>query len=126
MDWCRVELSPKEYDLLTYLMKNKGLALTREQLLEKAQNGVLINSLGGLHAGANVVSGDFSLQSAGFLIENGKKTAPVRSFTVAGNFFSLLKSITGIANDPEPPMSPSSTAFVSPSVLVEGLSIAGK
>ena len=100
--------------------------MTREQLLEKAQNGVLINSLGGLHAGANVVSGDFSLQSAGFLIENGKKTAPVRSFTVAGNFFSLLKSITGIANDPEPPMSPSSTAFVSPSVLVEGLSIAGK
>lgn len=73
-----------------------------------------------------MVSGDFSLQSAGFLIENGKKTAPVRSFTVAGNFFSLLKSITGIANDPEPPMSPSSTAFVSPSVLVEGLSIAGK
>lgn len=60
--------------------------MTREQLLEKAQNGVLINSLGGLHAGANVVSGDFSLQSAGFLIENGKKTAPVRSFTVAGNF----------------------------------------
>ena len=100
--------------------------LTQEQLLEKAQNGVLINSLGGLHAGANPVSGDFSLQSAGFLIENGKKAAPVRSFTVAGNFFSLLKSITAIANDPEPPTSPSSTAFVSPSVLVEGLSIAGK
>lgn len=33
--------------------------MTREQLLEKAQNGVLINSLGGLHAGANVVSGGF-------------------------------------------------------------------
>lgn len=100
--------------------------LTREQLLQKAQNGVLINSLGGLHAGANTVSGDFSLQSAGFLIENGKKTTPVRSFTVAGNFFSLLKGITAVANDPQLPTSPSSTAFVSPSVLVEGLSIAGK
>lgn len=33
VDGERVELSPKEYDLLTYLMKNKGLALTREQLL---------------------------------------------------------------------------------------------
>nr|WP_290461947.1 response regulator transcription factor [Acutalibacter muris] len=33
VDGQRVELSPKEYDLLTYLMKNKGLALTREQLL---------------------------------------------------------------------------------------------
>ncbi|MDE6259565.1 MAG: TldD/PmbA family protein [Oscillospiraceae bacterium] len=100
--------------------------LTQEQLLEKAGNGVLIDFLGGLHAGANTISGDFSLQSAGFLIENGKKTAPVRSFTVAGNFFSLLKGIAAVGNDPKTPTSESPTAFVSPSVLVEGLSIAGK
>ena len=50
----------------------------------------------------------------------------MRSFTVAGNFFDLLKNITAIANDPLPPLFPSSTSFVSPSVLVEGLSIAGK
>lgn len=106
-----------------YLEKGE---LTQEQLLEKAQNGVLIDSLGGLHAGANTISGDFSLQSSGFLIEKGKKAAPVRSFTVAGNFFSLLKGIAAIADDPQPPTSPSFTAFVSPSVLVEGLTIAGK
>lgn len=100
--------------------------LTQAQLLEKAQNGVLITSLGGLHAGANPVSGDFSLQSAGFLIEDGRKGAPVSSFTVAGNFFDLLRGISAVGNDPEPPMSASSTAFVSPSVLVDGLSIAGK
>lgn len=29
----RIQLSPKEYDLLTYLAKNRGIALTREQLL---------------------------------------------------------------------------------------------
>ena len=100
--------------------------LTQEQLLEKAGNGVLIDFLGGLHAGANTISGDFSLQSAGFLIENGKKAAPVRSFTVAGNFFSLLKGITAVANDPQPPTVSSPTAFVSPSVLAEGLAVAGK
>ncbi len=99
---------------------------TQEQLLQKAQNGVLIDSLGGLHAGANTISGDFSLQSSGFLIENGQKTAPVRSFTVAGNFFRLLEGISAVGNDPLPPTSISPTAFVSPSVLVEGLSIAGK
>lgn len=103
-----------------------GGELTQEQLLEKAQKGVLITSLGGLHAGANTISGDFSLQSSGFLIEDGKKAAPVRSFTVAGNFFDLLKSITAIANDTKTPTSPSPTAFISPSVLVENLSIAGK
>lgn len=104
----------------------KSGALTQEQLLEKAQNGVFITSLGGLHAGANTISGDFSLQSSGFMIENGKKAAPVRSFTVAGNFFSLLKNIAAVGSDPQPPTSPSSAAFVSPSVLAEGLSIAGK
>ena len=30
----RIQLSPKEYELLTYLVKNKGIALTREQLLQ--------------------------------------------------------------------------------------------
>lgn len=29
----RIQLSPKEYELLTYLAKNRGIALTREQLL---------------------------------------------------------------------------------------------
>jgi len=30
----RVQLSPKEYELLAYLAKNSGIALTREQLLQ--------------------------------------------------------------------------------------------
>ena len=33
IDGKRIQLSPKEYDLLTYLAKNRGIALTREQLL---------------------------------------------------------------------------------------------
>lgn len=97
---------------------------TREaDLLKKAGTGVYINSLGGLHAGANPVSGDFSLQSAGFLIEDGKKTVHVKSFTVAGNFYDLLKNITCVADNLE---FPGMGMVGSPSVLVEGLSIAGK
>ncbi len=99
---------------------------TEEELLQKAGTGVYINSLGGLHAGANPITGDFSLQSAGFLIENGKKTKPVKSFTVAGNFYDLLKSITAVSNHVELPSATGMTAFGSPSVLVENLSIAGK
>lgn len=100
--------------------------LTEEQLLKKAVRGVYINSLGGLHAGANPISGDFSLQSGGFMIEDGKKTSPVKSFTVAGNFYDLLKNIVGIADNMELPRAMGMTAFGSPSVLVENLSIAGK
>ena len=100
--------------------------LTEEELLARAGNGVYINSLGGLHAGANEISGDFSLQSAGFLIEDGKKTKPVKSFTVAGNFLQLLENITAVAANLEVRNPGSYTAFGSPSVLVEGLTIAGK
>lgn len=96
---------------------------SEEELLKKAGNGVYINSLGGLHAGANPVSGDFSLQSAGFLIEDGRKTRRVKSFTVAGNFYELLKNIACVAGNLE---FPGMGTVGSPSVLVEGLSIAGK
>ena len=100
--------------------------ITEEALLEQMGDGVYINSLGGLHAGANVISGDFSLQSAGFLVEGGKKTKPVKSFTVAGNFFDLLGKVVALADNLEVPNPTGITAFGSPSVLVEALSIAGK
>lgn len=96
---------------------------SEEELLAMAGSGVYIHSLGGLHAGANPVSGDFSLQSAGFLIENGKKTTPVKSFTVAGNFYTLLQQVKAVASNLE---FPGLGRYGSPSVLVEGLSIAGK
>lgn len=100
--------------------------MTEEALLEKAGNGVYINSLSGLHAGANAVSGDFSLQSAGFMIEGGRKTTPVKSFTVAGNFYELLKNITAVADNVRLPAAMGMTAYGAPSVLVEELSIAGR
>ena len=100
--------------------------LTEDALLEKAGPGVYIHSLGGLHAGANPITGDFSLQSEGFLIEGGKKTTHVKSFTVAGNFYDLLRQIIAVAGNMEVPTPMGMTAFGSPSVLVENLSIAGK
>ena len=100
--------------------------ISEEELLQQVGNGVYINSLQGLHAGANPITGDFSLQSAGFMIEGGVKTTAVKSFTVAGNFYDLLKNITALANNCELPMAMGMTAFGSPSVRVDGLSIAGK
>ena len=97
--------------------------MSEEELLKTAGNGVYINSLGGLHAGADPISGDFSLQSAGFMIENGVKTTAVKSFTVAGNFYDLLKNIRCVASNLE---LPGMGSFGSPSILVDGLSIAGK
>lgn len=66
---------------------------SREELFERAGDGIYVTELQGLHAGANAVTGDFSLAASGFLLENGKKTKPVKGFTVADNFFTFLKKV---------------------------------
>ena len=109
-----------------FTMYLQGGDVTEEELLAMAGNGVYINDLSGLHAGADSISGDFSLQSAGYMIENGKKTTYVKSFTVAGNFYDLLKNVRTLANNCQLPNAMGMTAFGAPSVLVDGLSIAGK
>ncbi len=109
-----------------FTMYLAGGEMTEEELLQKAGNGVYITDLSGLHAGADSVSGDFSLQSAGYMIENGKKTRYVKSFTVAGNFYELLKNIEALANNSHLPRAMGKTAFGAPTTLVSGLSVAGK
>ena len=112
--------------LRPFTMYLENGTLTEAELLAKAEGGVCITSLEGLHAGANPISGDFSLQSAGFMIREGKKCEYVKSFTVAGNFYDLLKNIVALANNCHLPNAMGSTAFGAPSVLVENLSVAGK
>ena len=80
----------------------------------------------GFHAGADAVSGDFSIESSGFIISHGKVEGPVQGFTVAGNFFQMLKDIQAVGDDLEFDVTLSSFRTGSPSVLVSGLSIAGK
>ena len=99
---------------------------TEQELLQSVGNGVYVNALSGLHAGANPVTGDFSLQSAGFMIENGQKTYAVKSFTVAGNFYELLKNVKAVANNMQLPMATGKTAFGAPTTWVDGLTVAGK
>ncbi len=95
---------------------------TKEELMELAGKGIYVTDVTGLHAGADSVSGDFSLASKGFLIEDGKKTAPVKNFTVSGNFFTLLKKIERVGTDLEF----KGGKFGSPSVLVREMAVAGE
>lgn len=99
---------------------------SEEQLFSAAGDGILITELNGLHAGADGVTGDFSLQSAGYRIRGGKKAEYVKGFTVAGNFYELLLGITAVGNKLKFGIPASVTAFAAPPVLVPGMSIAGK
>ncbi|MFZ5992404.1 MAG: TldD/PmbA family protein [Deinococcota bacterium] len=62
----------------------------------RLQEGVVVTELMGLHAGANPISGEFSLQALGLKVEGGEIAYPVENFTVAGNFLDVLQHITAV------------------------------
>ncbi len=96
--------------------------LTEAQLMEKLDNGIYITELKGLHAGANVQSGDFSLEAAGFMVEGGKKSRAIKNFTIADNFFNLIKKVIAISDTVEFKTS----SCGSPEVMFGDISVAGK
>ena len=91
-------------------------------LLAHMENGLLLTEVSGLHAGANPVSGDFSLLARGFEVVNGEIQRAVEQFTVAGNFFALLMDVEAVGSDLLFEGSP----IGSPSVAVKALHIAGE
>lgn len=97
-----------------------------DELLSLAGDGIYVTELKGLHAGANAITGDFSLESAGFMIRDGKVCEAVKSFTVAGNFISLLQDISALSDKLELGVATGFTGFASPAALVPGMSVAGK
>lgn len=95
---------------------------TLEELMQAMGDGLVITSVSGLHAGANPISGDFSLIAEGYTVKDGKKDQPVEQITVAGNFYQLLKNIRAVGSDLIFPGS----AVGSPSVDVGEISVSGK
>ncbi len=106
----------------TVLSVGKGEG-TYEQMLEKLDNGLMIDGFGGLHVGMNPISGDFSIMANGALVENGKIVRAVDRITIAGNLYTLLKNIEAIGADSEFTLY---GPIESPSILIGGLQVAGK
>ncbi|KHG65019.1 hypothetical protein QT17_09045 [Thermus sp. 2.9] len=78
----------------------------------------------GLHAGANPITLDFSLQALGLWVEEGKAQYPLENFAVSGNLLELLQGVEGLGAELGwHPMGPS--ALGSPLVAVAELSFAG-
>lgn len=98
---------------------------TEEALIAQMGDGLYITDLAGLHSGANAVSGDFSLQADGFLVEGGKISTPIEQFTVAGNFYDMLKMVINVADNLFFDIPGANGAIGAPSVMVGELSVSG-
>ena len=97
--------------------------LTNEELLKKLGDGLYLTSLQGLHAGANVQSGDFSLQADGYLVRDGVKVAPIKNFTVADNFYELLKKVADVSAELKFGVG---SDYGAPEVLFTDVAVSGK
>ena len=93
-----------------------------EQLFEEVGNGVYITDVSGLHAGLNPQSGNFSLQSTGFMVENGKKGKPLDLITVSGNLLEIFKDVLEVGND----VTVSPAGVSAESLLIKKIVVSGK
>lgn len=80
-------------------------------VLARVGDGLLVQSVSGLHSGVNPVSGDFSVGAEGVLIRGGELAGPVREITVASTLQRMLGGIVAIGSDLE--RLPSTAAGVS-------------
>ena len=93
-----------------------------DELFAEIGNGVYITEVSGLHSGMNPQSGNFSLQSTGFLIKDGKKDRGLDLITVSGNIVDLFKDIQAVGSDVR--VFPSAVSCSS--VIVKKIIVSGK
>ena len=63
--------------------------------------GLLVQSVTGMHSGANPVSGDFSVGVEGLMIRGGAPAEPVREATIASTLQRMLLDLVAVGGDRE-------------------------
>lgn len=93
-----------------------------EELIKKMNNGIIIDSLEGLHAGANTITGELSLQASGYEVANGKISKALKLIIMQTTLKELFNNVISIGNDLEM----FSVTGGSPSILFNDITIVGK
>lgn len=96
--------------------------MTPAEVCAHIGDGVLIQSISGIHSGVNPISGDFSVGGEGLMIRGGQVCEPVREFTIASTIQRMLKDVVAIGNDLE--WLPGGSAGVT--LAIDGLSLSGQ
>ena len=93
-----------------------------EELIKKMDNGIIIDLLEGLHAGANTITGELSLQASGYEIKEGKISKALKLIIMQTTLKELFNKVIDIGNDLEM----FSVTGGSPSILFNDITIVGK
>lgn len=95
-------------------------SMSFESLLAKADGGVLIQDVSGVHSGANPISGEFSVGATGLRIAGGALGEPVREMTIASTLPDMLKSVAAVGSDLR-----FFSSVGTPSILIGQMTLAG-
>lgn len=105
-----------------FLVSLKKGKLSLEDLCKKVNNGIYVTSLEGVGTGINSQSGDYSLQGAGYIIENGKLGKYIPLMTVSGNILKDFNRVSDVGSDSKITY----YGVESPSLAIKKVSISGK
>jgi PmbA protein len=94
---------------------------TPDEVLRQIGDGLLVQSVMGVHSGVNPVSGDFSVGAEGLLVSGGELAAPVKELTIASTIQRMLRGVVAVGNDIE--WLPSSAAGVT--MAIADMSVSG-
>jgi PmbA protein len=89
------------------------------ELLAQVEAGWYITEFLGLHT-VDVVTGDFSLGAAGFVIRKGRLAEPVTGIAMAGNLAEVLKRVRGVGDRLK-----IGVDAASPALLIEDVDLSG-
>ncbi len=94
---------------------------SQTELISEIDDGLLVQSVIGVHSGVNTISGDFSTGATGLIIRDGVVAEPVRGFTIASTLQRMLLDIVAIGSDVEwLPMSAAGVSLVIRDVMMSG------
>ena len=97
-------------------------ARTQAEILADIDDGLLVQSVSGMHSGVNPISGDFSTGASGMLVTNGTVGAPVRELTIASTLQRMLLDVAEVGGDVDwLPMSASGVTLVIHDVTMSGI-----
>ena len=89
-------------------------------LLERAEGGVLIQDVSGVHSGANPISGEFSVGATGLRISGGALAEPLREMTIASTLPEMLTGVLAVGDDLR-----FFSSVGTPSILIGEMTLAG-
>lgn len=91
-------------------------------LVNKLNDGIIINEIYGLHSGIDKKTGNISLQAEGFEVVQGKIKNGLNMIILSSNLFEIFSNVLEVGND----LTKENVSVLAPSLLLSDITVTGK